>query len=69
MSEKKFDARIAGLCADCEHAVHIESDKGSMFLQCALSFTDRGFPKYPRLPVLACPGYASTKFRPRRSPE
>jgi len=46
-----------GLCADCIHARWIESDKGSRFLQCQLSFTDKSFEKYPRLPVLVCRGY------------
>jgi len=46
-----------GLCADCRHAQQIESSKGSVFLLCALSKTDQRFPKYPRIPVLACSGY------------
>jgi hypothetical protein len=46
-----------GLCADCVHARQIESDRGSTFLLCQLSFTDPRFEKYPRLPVLACSGY------------
>ncbi len=47
----------AGLCADCVHARHIESDRNSVFLLCNLSLTDARFPKYPRLPVLSCDGY------------
>ncbi len=31
-----------------------------MFFLCQLSSTDPRFPKYPPLPVLACPGYASS---------
>ena len=46
-----------GLCAHCLHARLIESSKGSHFLLCQLSQSDPTFPKYPRLPVLACPGY------------
>ncbi len=48
---------IAGLCSTCQHAGLIESSKGSTFLLCELSKTDPRFPKYPRLPVLACSGY------------
>jgi hypothetical protein len=48
---------IAGLCSQCQHARLIESDKGSVFLLCELSKTDPQFFKYPRLPVLTCPGY------------
>ena len=46
-----------GLCSDCTHARQITSDRTSTFLQCQLSFTDRRFEKYPRLPVLTCSGY------------
>ena len=46
-----------GLCADCLHARFIKSSKGSQFLLCQLSHTDPSFPKYPRLPILACSGY------------
>ena len=56
-SKKVFDAPGAGLCADCTHAAFIESDRGSVFLQCQLSFTNPDFAKYPRLPVLVCKGY------------
>ena len=51
-------ARI-GLCADCTHARRIESARGSEFYFCGLSATDANFPKYPRLPVLACSGYCA----------
>jgi hypothetical protein len=46
-----------GLCRTCHHARRIESDRGSIFLMCQLSFEDSRFVKYPRLPVLACGGY------------
>jgi len=46
-----------GLCADCLHARTIESAKGSSFLLCQRSAADPAYPKYPRLPVLACPGH------------
>jgi hypothetical protein len=47
----------AGLCGDCEHARRVASDRGSVFVLCGLSATDSRFAKYPRLPVLSCPGY------------
>ena len=47
----------AGLCSDCIHARCVESARGSVFILCNLSLTDPRFPKYPRLPVLACDGY------------
>lgn len=51
----------AGLCADCTHALHIESNRGSTFLFCQLSRSDPRFAKYPRLPVLSCSGYEKHK--------
>lgn len=50
------DQRV-GLCATCVHARQIASDRGAIFWLCGLSATDPRFPKYPRLPVLACEGY------------
>jgi hypothetical protein len=47
----------AGLCASCRHARRVESDRGSRFWRCARSADDPRFAKYPRLPVLQCPGY------------
>lgn len=46
-----------GLCASCRWRRWVESGKGSRFLFCRRSETDPRFPKYPRLPVLRCPGY------------
>ncbi|HEY6339429.1 MAG TPA: hypothetical protein VIW68_13125 [Candidatus Sulfotelmatobacter sp.] len=46
-----------GLCADCRFMRRIESDRGSIFYLCERSATDASFPKYPRLPVIQCPGY------------
>jgi hypothetical protein len=50
-----------GLCADCTHARRIESDRGSVFYMCQLALTDSRFRKYPRLPVLSCAGYESSR--------
>jgi hypothetical protein len=47
----------AGLCATCQHARVMTNDRGSQFVMCERSKTDAAFPKYPRLPVLACVGY------------
>ena len=48
----------AGLCASCLHARLMRSDRGSVFYLCELSKVDPRFPKYPRLLVLSCSGYA-----------
>ena len=51
-----------GLCGACAHARSIITARGSRFYLCELSRTDPRFPRYPRLPVLRCPG-----FEPRAS--
>jgi hypothetical protein len=48
-----------GLCATCRLARVIGNRRGSLFYLCQLSESDPRFPKYPRLPVLRCPGYQS----------
>lgn len=47
-----------GLCARCTNVRVVESGRGSRFYLCRLSAVDPAFPKYPRLPVLCCRGYA-----------
>ncbi len=46
-----------GLCAQCVHARVIRNRRGSTFYRCGRSDTDPQYPKYPPLPVRACPGY------------
>jgi hypothetical protein len=46
-----------GLCRACRHVRVINSGRGSTFYLCRLAERDPRFPKYPRLPVLACAGY------------
>jgi|GEM_PF-3295458 len=50
----------AGLCASCRHA-EILASKRSSFLRCGRERFDPSFPKYPRLPVVACPGHEPVK--------
>jgi hypothetical protein len=47
----------AGLCRACAHATVVTTDRGSTFYLCERSKTDPRFPRYPRLPVVACIGY------------
>jgi hypothetical protein len=47
-----------GLCFACAHTRVVTSARGSSFVLCDLSRTDERFAKYPRLPVLACAGFA-----------
>ena len=54
-----------GLCETCSfHTLITNKQKGTFHL-CKKSKTDSAFSKYPRLPVLNCKGYQSTK-RARR---
>jgi hypothetical protein len=46
-----------GLCATCRWSRRVVSARTSVFWRCARSEVDPRFPKYPRLPVLACAGY------------
>jgi hypothetical protein len=46
-----------GLCDTCLHCKTIRSPRGSVFRLCLLHDTDPRFAKYPRVPVIQCPGY------------
>jgi hypothetical protein len=46
------------LCERCEHQKLIRNTRGSTFSMCLRSKTDPAYPKYPRLPVLRCPGFS-----------
>ncbi|HXP98583.1 MAG TPA: hypothetical protein VN845_00795 [Solirubrobacteraceae bacterium] len=47
----------AGLCETCRHRQLVPNTRGSVFWLCTRSRTDPAYPRYPRLPVLSCPGY------------
>ncbi|MDE3096037.1 MAG: hypothetical protein KGK07_08550 [Chloroflexota bacterium] len=59
----------AGLCPSCLHVRPVTSARGSRFLMCARAATDPRFPKYPRLPVVRCPGYERRPEPDRSAPE
>jgi len=46
-----------GLCGRCRYGQRVVTGKGAVFLRCRRSATDSRFPKYPRLPVVQCPGF------------
>ncbi len=60
MSPRILDPKV-GLCSQCKHSRAVENTRGSTFFMCELSSTDQRFPKYPRLPVLACDGFEENK--------
>jgi hypothetical protein len=47
----------AGLCDSCRHRRLVPNTRGSVFSLCERSRTDPAYPRYPRLPVLACAGH------------
>jgi hypothetical protein len=48
---------MAGLCGDCRHAIVRPTKRGTVYLRCGLAALDDRFAKYPRLPVISCPGH------------
>jgi hypothetical protein len=57
MKRPRGDIGKFGLCDTCTNAKLIRNTRGSVFLLCELSKSDDRFPKYPRAPILECPGY------------
>jgi hypothetical protein len=49
-----------GLCVRCLHARRVENRRGSAFWRCGRAALDPRFARYPRLPVLSCPGFEAT---------
>ncbi|MGI8728697.1 MAG: hypothetical protein ACR2LK_01625 [Solirubrobacteraceae bacterium] len=47
----------AGLCESCRHQRVVSNTRGSSFSLCQRSREDERYPKYPRVPVLRCPGF------------
>jgi len=47
----------AGLCDSCRHQQRVPNTRGSVFSLCRRAREDERYPKYPRLPVVRCPGY------------
>ena len=50
------------LCDTCVHQKLIHNTRGSTFSMCERSKVEpQRYPKYPRLPVLSCPGYEAVR--------
>jgi hypothetical protein len=55
------------LCDTCAHQKLIHNTRGSTFSLCERSKVEpQKYPKYPRLPVLRCPGYEPRATDPAR---
>lgn len=59
----------AGLCDRCRHQRLVPNTRGSVFSLCERSRTDPAYPRYPRLPVLSCPGFEPKTAPPPEAPE
>jgi hypothetical protein len=46
-----------GICDSCLHQRLVPNSRGSVFSLCERSREDPAYPRYPRLPVIACPGH------------
>jgi len=57
-----------GLCAECRHQRFVPNSRGSVFSLCERSREDPAYPRYPRIPVLSCPGFEPDPERPARGP-
>ena len=46
-----------GLCDTCLHQKLVPNTRGSVFSLCLRSRTEPAYPRYPPIPVAACPGH------------
>ena len=61
---QRLPADPIGLCRTCGNARRVQT-RAREYWMCRLATTDPRFERYPRLPVLACAGYAGgTPERP-----
>ncbi|MDX1631174.1 MAG: hypothetical protein R3234_04900 [Thermoanaerobaculia bacterium] len=59
--------RPAGLCARCRRVIVVRSRR-SVFVRCRLGDRDDRFPRYPRIPVVACPGFQAVEPSTEKDP-
>jgi hypothetical protein len=45
-----------GLCGGCRHA-HRVSTRGGVYHRCTRSLAEPAYIRYPKLPMLSCPGF------------
>jgi hypothetical protein len=57
MPPRAVPRQPSGLCDACRHQRLVPNTRGSVFSLCERSRTEPEFPRYPRLPVLRCPGF------------
>ena len=52
-----------GLCASCGHVRLVHPHRETRFYLCRRADADPSYPRYPRLPVSTCSGYADAEAR------
>jgi hypothetical protein len=57
-----------GLCDRCTHQKLITSGRGSVFSLCRIGLSDPDWPKYPPMPVTACPRFEPSSDNARCEP-
>jgi DNA-3-methyladenine glycosylase I len=57
-----------GLCDSCVHQRVVRTTRGSSFSLCERSREDDRYPRYPRLPVVSCPGHEPVRCWPMTDP-
>ena len=57
-----------GLCDTCRHQRLVRNTRGSTFSLCERSRSDPAYARYPRAPVLACPGHERREDGPVSDP-
>jgi hypothetical protein len=60
----KRERPSVGLCDSCLQQRLVPNTRGSVFSLCERSKTDPAYPRYPRIPVLSCPGFEQAPDRP-----
>jgi hypothetical protein len=57
-----------GLCDSCLHQRLVPNTRGSVFSLCERSRREPSFPRYPRVPVISCPGFEPRAEAPASAP-
>jgi hypothetical protein len=55
------ESAIVGLCSDCAHAKKLKTKIDATIYLCGRAAADSRFPKFPRLPIMACAGYEKSR--------
>jgi len=60
-----MSAPDAGLCPTCRFVRLVPSVRNATYYRCGRSDDDPRYSRFPRLPVVSCPGYERRPIEPR----